>query len=509
MRIGVYDEHWETFGGGEKLAASYAKALRGFGDVELIGHSPVDLPMLEERLNVDLDSVRVAVVGRGAEAVSAASADYDLFVNCSYLSKVTNRAPASMYVVQFPERPPDGGSSSGRFLLEHRDLFLRRCDIEFGPGFYPAEAEDSFTYRWTTGDGFLGIRNQCDVAMPLQVTVNAAHCPPGVSRQVTATLDGAVTTHSLADRPVALHFAIEPHAVVDLRIQSDQWSVPSDPRVFGVQVVDVRGGSMINDEIRDIASHAYHLASVYGFVDTYRVVTSISAFTARAVKEYWQRDSVVIAPAVRPRRIGTKQPTIISVGRFFSGGHSKKQIELVEGFRRLRSRGRGGSWTLQLIGGSSVANPYLDQVAIAAEGQPVEIQTNSAGTVLEEALSHATIYWHGAGVGEDLAIAPVAFEHFGISVVEAMSAGCIPVVNGIGGPAEIVEDGRSGLHYFDIDELVRQTELLFVDPTLRDRLRERAIERSNHYSEERFGAEVARAVALALDRRAESADRGN
>ncbi|MDQ6864922.1 MAG: glycosyltransferase [Thermoproteota archaeon] len=44
-------------------------------------------------------------------------------------------------------------------------------------------------------------------------------------------------------------------------------------------------------------------------------------------------------------------------------------------------------------------------------------------------------------------------EHFGIAVVEAMAAGCLPVVHASSGPMEIVANGLYGLIYKDKAEL--------------------------------------------------------
>jgi glycosyltransferase involved in cell wall biosynthesis len=58
-------------------------------------------------------------------------------------------------------------------------------------------------------------------------------------------------------------------------------------------------------------------------------------------------------------------------------------------------------------------------------------------------LSKAKVFFH-----------PRPNEHFGISTVEAMAAGCLPVVHGSRGPLEvIVNNGKYGLAYTDAKEL--------------------------------------------------------
>ena len=89
---------------------------------------------------------------------------------------------------------------------------------------------------------------------------------------------------------------------------------------------------------------------------------------------------------------------------------------------------------------------------------------DAPGAELADLYGRASIFWHAAGLGEDTEDDPNRMEHFGISIVEAMSAGAVPVVLGEAGPAEIVEPGRSGRHYTDLDDLVAQTVDLIADP---------------------------------------------
>ena len=72
---------------------------------------------------------------------------------------------------------------------------------------------------------------------------------------------------------------------------------------------------------------------------------------------------------------------------------------------------------------------------------------------LRQLYSQATLYWHATGYGENEAHHPERFEHFGITPVEAMAAGCVPIVLGKGGLPEIVEHDKSGFLWNTLDEL--------------------------------------------------------
>ena len=80
----------------------------------------------------------------------------------------------------------------------------------------------------------------------------------------------------------------------------------------------------------------------------------------------------------------------------------------------------------------------------AAKGFPIEFLVNKSNDELWDIYSKAKIYWHASGFGEDLEKNPEYAEHFGISTVEAMGAGAVPVVINAGGQTEIVADGENG-----------------------------------------------------------------
>jgi glycosyltransferase involved in cell wall biosynthesis len=199
---------------------------------------------------------------------------------------------------------------------------------------------------------------------------------------------------------------------------------------------------------------------------------------------------------VTNHKAGVKEPIILSVGRFFdvTHGHSKKQLELVRAFRQLHDAGVR-DWSLHLVGGCGPdGRSYVERVRRAAEGYPVELHLDAKGQELESLYARASVYWHAAGLGEDAARDPVRLEHFGITTVEAMSAGAVPVVIGLAGQLETVRHGVDGFHFHTLDGLCSETRSLIVDDALRKDMARSAAQRARSFSIEAFQAGLSRIV---------------
>jgi glycosyltransferase involved in cell wall biosynthesis len=290
---------------------------------------------------------------------------------------------------------------------------------------------------------------------------------------------------------------------VRLVIRSDTFGVEGDGRPLGVPLSSIQIGkgplAWVAGRFPFLTRSQQHA----DFLETYQDIVSISEFTRQWVARRWGRDSHVICPPVdAPAAGGHKDPIILSVGRFYDTrfGHSKKQLELVNAFRNLAGRSLRG-WQLHFVGSRQQHHAgYLEQVRAAAEGLPVHFHIDAPREELRDLYARASIYWHATGLDESERRRPERFEHFGISTVEAMGAGAVPIVIGKGGQAEIVQENVNGYLFRSLEDLDDRTRLVVHDPQLRLRLGKAAIERAAEYSTERFAGHVRTLVERAPSR---------
>ena len=109
----------------------------------------------------------------------------------------------------------------------------------------------------------------------------------------------------------------------------------------------------------------------------------------------------------------------------------------------------------------------------------------------------AAVYWHAAGYGEDEERAPIRAEHFGITTVEAMAAGCVPVVVARGGQPELVTHGVDGFLWQTLDELGACTLALLRDKDLRQTMAAAARQSARRFDPAEFATTLSRTLAAA------------
>ena len=523
MRAGVYNRYWSTGGGAEKYGAAIAQHLSRDIDVDVLSHDPVDLDWLGERLQLDLSHVNVRRVDDRTGAVTRASADYDLFSNVSFMSSDRAASRHSLYVVHFPTAT-NANLRPVQRLVVNRLGSIRgsvMADMEWGTGFYHREAGRRAPI-WTNGAAVLRFTTPPDQAIPVSL-VFGFHRPPDLPpAAIRIELDGHPVReltvgrppsrgHSLRGVHVRIDVASPAEGVpVEMRIVSDTF-VPSevlgtaDSRILGVPMLSLHVGAGPATHLTRLFPVLLTPPSTSKWTASYGAIAANSRFTQHWIERYWQTDSELLYPPVSMQPPGDKRPVILNVGRFFpaDGGHSKKQLELVKAFRSLCDQGVR-DWTLHLVGGCSAdGESYLASVHDLIDGYPVETHVNVSGEDLQRLYAEASIYWHASGLGENAQRRPDRLEHFGITTVEAMSAGAVPVVIGLAGQLETVRHGVDGFHFRTLRGLEGLTRMLIDDPGLRAQMSRSAVTRAREFAlsafEQRLDALVTRVMALPVD----------
>lgn len=211
-----------------------------------------------------------------------------------------------------------------------------------------------------------------------------------------------------------------------------------------------------------------------------------SNFTKEHAQKNWLLNSIVLYPPVDVNKIKPlkKKKYILSVGRFFGYLKDKKHEILINTLKDLFEGQKLDGWSLHLAGSAGEGDKdYLNFLKNLAKNLPVNFYPNLDYSDLVKLYGESAIYWHASGYGEN---DPTKMEHFGISTVEAMAGGCVPVVIGKGGQREIVEHSKSGYLWDSLDELEEYTLQLIESETLRERMSNLATERAQIFSRNKF-----------------------
>jgi glycosyltransferase involved in cell wall biosynthesis len=513
MRAAIYNRFWHSMGGGERHSGMIAQLLAQAGaEVELIGHTRVSLDELGDRLALDLRETSLVVTpDRGEAALSDLSADYDLFINGTYMSRVISRARHSAYLCFFPT-PFDHDLSPAhraavRVIGPRVQAPREHLDLRYGTGWYPPEGGRRRQWAWSNGDGSMSLE-----AGPA-VELDADFGRPGSSApaEVSVELEGQeLCRFSASQAFTRQRIAVPPSPKRrQLTFRSETFTPgPDDPRALGVAMSRLRlVGTRRTVRTRVATRYPWLLRNPQdrSFLRSYDLVLANSAYTQGWIKRLWDADSEILYPPIEVSGIMPKpvrSPTILTVGRFFAPGHghSKRQLEMVRMFGQLLRSGQLDGWRMVVLGGCEPRQrPYLDRVKAAATGLPVEIQANAPRSVVEAYMSSASIFWSATGLGENTDKRPWTNEHFGMTTAEAMVGGCVPVVIDRAGQQEIVRNGVDGFRWDSDAQWRIRTVQVATDEALRATLSASAIERVQQFSDDAFAlrwAELAKTYDL-------------
>ncbi len=217
-----------------------------------------------------------------------------------------------------------------------------------------------------------------------------------------------------------------------------------------------------------------------------------SEFTKKFIDQEYGVESVVVYPPVdtdlfKPKR---KEKTILFVGRFSDLLQSKGQEILIGAFKQFFDDGHN-DWKLILAGGVEVgAENKILALKTETTGYPIEIIQSPPLSQIKEFYGTSKFFWSASGFGVDQEKNPEKLEHFGITIVEAMSAGCIPLVFDGGGQKEIIENGKDGYLWTDVNTLVDTTKSLADNTTTSFAMSKQSRLTAQKFSYEKFKEKI-------------------
>lgn len=420
--------YWSTLGGGEKYLGELASALANLYDVELLTIDPLfDLNQLSRKLSVDVSRVKLKFIPVSDESyLSHYTSDYDVLINGTYRSRLQSRAKLSILVVWFPE------NLHPTCVFPHSPEYYVMGVYEPHRGSLGTRVTGSFKMV-IRGLRFSQIRvtfsDQSNIDEVLYSGQSLKVAQSG--QQLSITLDPGPRTE-----PIELYFR------------------GRDEKEMFVRKVEekVNFGFYRKIEFQDIE----------GVHTPYQHLISISSYTSKYIELRWRRrDPHLLFPPIDQFQPDIKTSKIVSVGRFFRGDHSKKQHILIEAFKLLHTS--HPDIELILIGGLSNqpdAQEYAKELVRKASGLPVKFLFNADRSEVIHQYATSKVYWHATGFGEDLEKFPDHAEHFGIAPVEAMSAGCIPLIYDSGGVDDYILE-RSKMVWNTVQQLVELTAFYF------------------------------------------------
>lgn len=219
-----------------------------------------------------------------------------------------------------------------------------------------------------------------------------------------------------------------------------------------------------------------------------KIVLVYSEFVRAHLEKHYGIKALVLSPPVDDFRTKiTKRKVVLSVGRFFKRGWNLKRYDvLIEAFKLFhRSH---NDWEYRIVGGSGpIAWEHVAELRQRAKGYPIRLIVDASYDDLKTHYGEATLFWHAAGFG---ATKPEDMEHFGISTLEAMSAGCMPFVVPKGGQREILMGYSAGLYWETIEDLVSASITYLSQPSHMKSWRANARKRFLDFTKERFAKQA-------------------
>jgi len=216
------------------------------------------------------------------------------------------------------------------------------------------------------------------------------------------------------------------------------------------------------------------------------LILTNSKFSKKAIRKYTGRNATIVYPPVDVETFAfaaksdMREDLVISCGRYSPEKNYEFILEVAE---KLRDR----PIRFIIVGASSgrVSSEYyekLERIRRAKRLKNVELLKDVDFSKLLALYGKAKIYLHAMG-----------YEHFGISIVEAMAAGLVPIVHRSGGPWEDIlkaQQGKHGFSYSTAEEAARTIEDLIENEHAREEIVSRNMGYTYTFSSESYKKKI-------------------
>lgn len=206
--------------------------------------------------------------------------------------------------------------------------------------------------------------------------------------------------------------------------------------------------------------------------DSAGLIVANSKFTQNVIEKRLKKRTLVINPPVTSSRIVSRvklrnhKNVVITISRF----RSPKGLEIIP---KIASYVKNCEFIIIGIADNDseqCLKKLSEEVERLGVQKRVHIFKNKPYSFTLAALSTAKVFLHTQST-----------EAFGMSIVESMAAGCVPIVPKTGGPwIDILDcqEGKYGFSYKDPSEAADKIKLLIGDESLRSKVSARAVKRA-------------------------------
>ena len=225
----------------------------------------------------------------------------------------------------------------------------------------------------------------------------------------------------------------------------------------------------VQKNVKNPLLYAYEKSKDKAYLKTYDYFLPNSQFTEKHFKKIWSpidpekveaKTKLCYHAVAEIKNLNIpKEKIILVLSRIEKSKHLETLIDAYKSSEYLKD-----NYKMIIAGGltKSLEN-YLLELKTRTDNTNIEFIVNSPFSTITELYNKAEIFWHCKGFEIDEDKEPELMEHFGMSTVEAMSAGCIPIVINEAGQKETVSED-CGFRWNNVDQLIQYTEEIAKSP---------------------------------------------